>query len=132
VRNEGHYYHALNYLHYNPVKHGYVEGPYDWPWSSVHLYHETYGREWLRDHWVEYPVGKGWYYGDVCGVHPFEALKRSLQARGCRSNGFSRWMRRSAHYGREDVVVTASGVGSAEAFTTGEGCCSNGFSRWKR
>jgi putative transposase len=65
VRNEGHYYHALNYLHYNPVKHGCVEGPYDWPWSSVHLYHETYGREWLRDHWVEYPVGKGWHYGDV-------------------------------------------------------------------
>jgi putative transposase len=64
VRDERQYYHALKYLHYNPVKHGYVEIPYDWPWSSVHLYHDTHGRDWLREHWIDYPVGKAWHYGD--------------------------------------------------------------------
>lgn len=28
----------LNYIHYNPVKHGYVSSPRDWPWSSFHRY----------------------------------------------------------------------------------------------
>ena len=64
IRNERHYYHALNYIHYNAVKHGYVESPYDWPWSSVHLYFDTYGRQWLQERWVKYPVGSGWDYGD--------------------------------------------------------------------
>jgi putative transposase len=26
----------LNYIHYNPVKHGFVENPKDWPWTSLH------------------------------------------------------------------------------------------------
>lgn len=64
IRNERHYYHALNYIHYNPVKHGYVESPYDWPWSSVHLYADTYGREWLREHWSKCPIGNARDYGD--------------------------------------------------------------------
>jgi putative transposase len=64
MRDERQYFHALNYLHYNPVKHGYVGTPYDWPWSSVHLYYDTRGRDWLREHWVDYPVGKAWHYGD--------------------------------------------------------------------
>ena len=28
----------LDYLHFNPVKHGYVERVVDWPWSSFHRY----------------------------------------------------------------------------------------------
>lgn len=64
IRDERHYYHALNYIHYNAVKHSYVDSPYDWPWSSVHLYCDTYGRTWLRENWVEHPIGEGWYYGD--------------------------------------------------------------------
>ena len=63
IRSERHYYTTLNYIHYNPVKHGYVNSPYDWQESSVHLYRENYGREWLRDSWQKYPVkdyGKGW------------------------------------------------------------------------
>jgi len=63
IRNEVHFYRALNYVHYNPVKHGYVGSPYDWPWSSVHNYLETRGREWLRERWKEYPperMGRGW------------------------------------------------------------------------
>jgi len=58
IRNERHYYHALNYIHYNAVKHG------DWPWSSVHLYGDTYGRQWLRERWVTSPIGDAWDYGD--------------------------------------------------------------------
>ena len=55
VRNEPHYYRALNYIHFNPVKHGYVTTPYDWPWSSVMRYVETFHREWLREQWKKYP-----------------------------------------------------------------------------
>lgn len=36
IRSERHYYTTLNYIHYNPVKHGLVDSPYDWEWSSVH------------------------------------------------------------------------------------------------
>jgi putative transposase len=63
IRSERHYYVSLNYIHYNPVKHGYVQSPYDWPVSSVHWYLEHKGREWLRDLWQQYPVldyGKDW------------------------------------------------------------------------
>lgn len=63
IRSPRHYYTTLNYIHYNPVKHGYVQSPYDWQWSSVYWYKEQNGRDWLRDIWREYPVrdfGKGW------------------------------------------------------------------------
>jgi putative transposase len=63
IRSQRHYYTTLNYIHYNPVKHDLVKSPYDWLESSVHWYLETYGREWLRETWVRYPVrdyGKGW------------------------------------------------------------------------
>ena len=36
VRNESHLRLAFNYIHYNPVKHGYVQCPRDWRWSSFH------------------------------------------------------------------------------------------------
>ncbi len=63
IRSERHYYTTLNYIHYNPVKHGCVKSPYDWAESSVHWYMEHHGREWLRDVWMRHPVreyGKGW------------------------------------------------------------------------
>jgi len=63
IRSERHYYTTLNYIHYNPVKHGWAESPYDWAESSVHWYLSDRGRDWLRDAWVNYPVkdyGKDW------------------------------------------------------------------------
>ncbi|MEG4045369.1 REP-associated tyrosine transposase [Microcoleus sp. Pol17_C1] len=63
IRSERHYYTTINYIHYNPVKHGWAKSPYDWSASSLHSYLEYHGREWLRSAWVEYPVrdyGKGW------------------------------------------------------------------------
>ncbi len=38
IRNERHLHVAFNYIHYNPVKHGYVNDPYEWYWSSLSLY----------------------------------------------------------------------------------------------
>jgi len=31
----------MDYLHYNPVKHGWVENVMDWPYSSFHRYQKT-------------------------------------------------------------------------------------------
>ena len=63
IRSQAHYYTTLNYLHYNPVKHGLAKRPYDWMESSVHWYLAHQGREWLRDLWRQYPVreyGEKW------------------------------------------------------------------------
>jgi len=40
----------MDYIHVNPVKHGFVERPADWPWSSFHRY-----------------VREEWYEPDWCG-----------------------------------------------------------------
>jgi len=61
MRSEAHYYTTLNYIHNNPVKHGHTAKWTDWPYSSVHNYLETKGREWLVDVWRSYPV---LHYGD--------------------------------------------------------------------
>jgi putative transposase len=63
MRSEAHYYTTINYIHNNPVKHGYVGKWTGWPYSSVHWYLETEGREWLADLWRSYPVfgyGEKW------------------------------------------------------------------------
>ena len=72
IRTERHLYTTLNYLHYNPVKHGWTQSPYDWKESSVQWYVEQFGRDWLRELWVRYPVrdyGRGWdeVLGDTNG-----------------------------------------------------------------
>ncbi|MEH2001507.1 MAG: transposase [Nostoc sp.] len=36
--------------------HGLIKSPYDWVESSVHLYLQACGRQWLRDCWTQYPV----------------------------------------------------------------------------
>jgi putative transposase len=56
IRSERHFWVTLNYIHANPVKHGYVRRAYEWPWSSVHFYEEKWGRAALRELWREYPV----------------------------------------------------------------------------
>jgi putative transposase len=38
IRDENDLLHHADYIHYNPVKHGYVRCPRDWPWSSFHRY----------------------------------------------------------------------------------------------
>ena len=45
IRNERDYKNHLDYIHYNPVKHGYVSRPEDYPHSSY--------REYVRRGWYE-------------------------------------------------------------------------------
>lgn len=63
IRSPRHYAVTLNYIHYNPVKHGHAALPYDWDASSVHAYRARHGRAWLRHLWQHYPLhdyGRGW------------------------------------------------------------------------
>ncbi|MFQ2649625.1 REP-associated tyrosine transposase [Aeromonas caviae] len=39
----------VNYIHFNPVKHGYCIKPVDWPYSSIHLYIR---RGWIKSDWA--------------------------------------------------------------------------------
>jgi len=56
MRSLAHFYTTLNYIHNNPVKHGYVEKWQEWPFSSCHWYLETKGRDWLLKLWQDYPL----------------------------------------------------------------------------
>jgi putative transposase len=38
IRDEEDYSRHIDYIHYNPVKHGLVQSVSDWPWSSFHRY----------------------------------------------------------------------------------------------
>jgi len=48
IRGEGDYARHVDYIHYNPVKHGYVPRAADWPYSSIHRYiaAETLTQDW--------------------------------------------------------------------------------------
>jgi putative transposase len=48
IRNEYDYQNHLNYIHYNPVKHGVVDRPEDYPHSSYGEYmkHGFYAKGW--------------------------------------------------------------------------------------
>lgn len=38
IRDELDYSRHMDYIHYNPVKHGYVKSPVEWRYSSIHRY----------------------------------------------------------------------------------------------
>jgi len=48
VRDEEDWRQHMDYIHYNPVKHGYVKTPYDWPHSSFRraVKHGLYPPDW--------------------------------------------------------------------------------------
>jgi putative transposase len=63
MRTERHYWATLNYIHHNPVRHGYVKRWQDWRWSSASQFIATYGRDEAERIWREYPIrdyGAGW------------------------------------------------------------------------
>ncbi len=63
IRSERHFWATLNYIHHNPIHHGYVEKWQDWVWSSAEKFIESYGRDRVGEIWREYPIldyGKGW------------------------------------------------------------------------
>ncbi|MFZ4792435.1 MAG: REP-associated tyrosine transposase [Candidatus Competibacteraceae bacterium] len=41
LRDEVDFGRHVDYIHYNPVKHGHADRPAAWPWSSIHRYIET-------------------------------------------------------------------------------------------
>ncbi len=62
-RSDRHFWATMNYVHHNPVRHGYVEKWTDWPWSSAHDFLRGVGREEAARLWREYPLmdyGYGW------------------------------------------------------------------------
>ncbi len=65
IRSEAHYFTTVNYIHYNPVRHGYTKRMDDWQWSSFHWYLEEKGRDWLVEIWKKYPLKN---YGDKWDV----------------------------------------------------------------
>lgn len=52
IRNDEDFTNHLDYIHYNPVKHGLVTKPDLWPYSSFHRYVEMgwYDEEWGETH----------------------------------------------------------------------------------
>ena len=48
IRDEDDLIAHVEYIHYNPVKHGLVARPCDWPWSSFHRYVKVgvYAHDW--------------------------------------------------------------------------------------
>lgn len=56
IRTESDYWTRFNYIHHNPVKHGYVKQMEEWPYSSYRYYLKQKGAEWLADVFQQYPV----------------------------------------------------------------------------
>ena len=54
IRNEQDFENHLDYIHWNPIKHGYVNKPEDWPYSSFRDWVDlcVYGTEWG---WIDEP-----------------------------------------------------------------------------
>jgi putative transposase len=63
IKSERHFWATLNYIHHNPVAHGYVHRWQDWPWSSAATFLTQVGRERTLELWHGYPIldyGKSW------------------------------------------------------------------------
>jgi len=63
IRSDAHRFAVRNYIHHNPVKHGYAENWEAWPFSSAADYLAQVGRDKVLELWEKYPVlemGKGW------------------------------------------------------------------------
>lgn len=63
MRSAAHYWATVNYIHGNPVKHGYVREQDDWPWSSWLDYMDDHGRVRMADWERQHPAldyGRGW------------------------------------------------------------------------
>ena len=59
IRHEDDFSRHFDYIHYNPVKHGYVNRPHDWKWSSYHRYRKL---GYYQDDWGSaepHSFGKG-------------------------------------------------------------------------
>ena len=55
-RGERDFWTRVNYIHYNPVKHGYVARMEDYPFSSYTSYLRDKGQGWLTACFMEFPI----------------------------------------------------------------------------
>jgi putative transposase len=55
IRDERDYYAKLNYIQFNPVKHGYVWGPEEYKFSSYNHYLKIEGVNWLEGIFKHFP-----------------------------------------------------------------------------
>ena len=55
IRNVNDFMKHPDYIHYNPVKHGYAKNPADWEWSSFHRYVKL---EWYEKNWGSQEPGE--------------------------------------------------------------------------
>ena len=58
IRDDLDFQRHVDYIHYNPVKHGLVSRPVDWPYSSIHRFIR---RGVLTSDWAVDGVGEGEY-----------------------------------------------------------------------
>ncbi len=58
IKSERHFWATINYIHHNPVKHGFVKRWLDWPFSSAKDYLEGIGRSKAIDIWKEYDISR--------------------------------------------------------------------------
>ena len=57
IRDESDLQRHVDYIHYNPVKHGFVDDVELWPWSTYHRY--ARGGTYLKRHWHDIQEGFG-------------------------------------------------------------------------
>ena len=62
IRDDADWRHHVDYIHYNPVKHGLVKRPGEWPWNS-------FGRA----------VARGWYEPSWGASEPEEIVGMELE-----------------------------------------------------
>jgi putative transposase len=63
MRNDAHFGATMNYVHHNPVRHGYARRWQDWPFSSASEYLTAMGRRFVEEMWRTYPIldyREGW------------------------------------------------------------------------
>lgn len=58
MRSDRHFWATRNYVHNNPIHHGYAQQWTEWPWSSAPQFLEQIGPEEAKRIWDEYPVGE--------------------------------------------------------------------------
>jgi len=56
IRNEETFYRRFNYIHHNPVKHGYVKKCEDYEFSSYNYYLKKLGKEYMDSIFAQYPI----------------------------------------------------------------------------
>jgi putative transposase len=61
IREEDDLRRHVDYIHFNPVKHGYVKRVRDWPYSS---FHHFVRRGWLPIDWCDEPDDDGGDFGE--------------------------------------------------------------------